>query len=332
MDVISGCQITGGEFRVQLHDDHWMAGSRTNEYSTAESFLISLFNRSAQYVKYPSLTKCPVCEYQRGNYSNSISIRLILNQLILEHKSKFQKMYQDFQAQVTRYQTMKENNSYDCLVCTEHVGQLGIAEKLPIDMQEVYGDLYRSLRRCNTCESTWCYLCEVPLDEHEGMSCIDVQKELLRNNPSLYETKKNSVKCPGCFANVMKTSGCNHMTCKCGAEFCYLCLKPYNSVETRHFDQCGPCYNKKFWKYTSGELMRFRKAYADPILANLWLGDVEKPKTLPTTANATTITNTSTKPSITNTSITNTSTKPSNHCAIWIIGGIGLLAAWMLNN
>jgi hypothetical protein len=45
--------------------------------------------------------------------------------------------------------------------------------------------------------------------------------------------------CPGCHAMVMKSDGCNHMTCNCGAEFC-MCqgcpyVKPVDEVYTHPF-------------------------------------------------------------------------------------------------
>ena len=33
--------------------------------------------------------------------------------------------------------------------------------------------------------------------------------------------------CPNCKKIVERTSGCHHMTCVCGYEFCYLCEREY---------------------------------------------------------------------------------------------------------
>jgi hypothetical protein len=41
-------------------------------------------------------------------------------------------------------------------------------------------------------------------------------------------------RCPRCHTPVFKTSGCNHITCKCGAHWCYVCC--------RGFDTKDPCY------------------------------------------------------------------------------------------
>lgn len=35
--------------------------------------------------------------------------------------------------------------------------------------------------------------------------------------------------CPWCMKLVSKGVGCNHMTCKCGKEFCFWCVKKYEN-------------------------------------------------------------------------------------------------------
>lgn len=41
--------------------------------------------------------------------------------------------------------------------------------------------------------------------------------------------------CPFCKMWVEKTMGCNHMSCRCGKDFCYLCGKP---MDMRKGHQC----------------------------------------------------------------------------------------------
>jgi hypothetical protein len=36
--------------------------------------------------------------------------------------------------------------------------------------------------------------------------------------------------CPGCKHMVERTSGCNRMTCRCGAQFCYHCGNAYSKA------------------------------------------------------------------------------------------------------
>jgi hypothetical protein len=35
--------------------------------------------------------------------------------------------------------------------------------------------------------------------------------------------------CPGCQLRTTRISGCNHMTCPCGYEWCFVCRGSWNS-------------------------------------------------------------------------------------------------------
>jgi hypothetical protein len=49
---------------------------------------------------------------------------------------------------------------------------------------------------------------------------------------------QNSKKCPGCYANIQKNEGCNHMTCsRCRQEFCWICQQKWNLCPSK------PCQN-----------------------------------------------------------------------------------------
>lgn len=51
--------------------------------------------------------------------------------------------------------------------------------------------------------------------------------------------------CPRCGVAVEKTSGCDHITCVCRAEWCYRCLAPYSRSRARglHCEHGPPCAN-----------------------------------------------------------------------------------------
>jgi len=58
-----------------------------------------------------------------------------------------------------------------------------------------------------------------------------------------WKTQRNtSVKsCPNCRATIEKDDGCNHMTCRCGYHWCWLCvaiIDPNNL--TQHFSEHHP--------------------------------------------------------------------------------------------
>ena len=69
----------------------------------------------------------------------------------------------------------------------------------------------------------FCLLCEK--SSHEGKcheSSDKVSQEWI-----LMNTKK----CPNCNMDVYKDQGCNHITCRCGIHFCWLCRQVYNYNE-----------------------------------------------------------------------------------------------------
>ncbi|KAK4445275.1 putative RING finger protein [Podospora aff. communis PSN243] len=71
---------------------------------------------------------------------------------------------------------------------------------------------------CVKCSATTCSLCKKPA--HSTTDCPDdpAARELMR----LAEAEKWR-KCSSCSRYVELTIGCNHITCRCGAQFCYEC-------------------------------------------------------------------------------------------------------------
>ncbi|KAI1074383.1 hypothetical protein F5B20DRAFT_586270 [Whalleya microplaca] len=75
----------------------------------------------------------------------------------------------------------------------------------------------RSLARCTAGHWT-CTLCRG--GEHEGANCPQDRELIQTNELAEAEGWKH---CPGCGALVEHREACQHMTCRCGAEFCYVC-------------------------------------------------------------------------------------------------------------
>src|SRR6218665_1634373 len=48
--------------------------------------------------------------------------------------------------------------------------------------------------------------------------------------------------CVKCGNLISHNTGCKHMTCRCGYVFCFVCLKPYNTISKRW--ECGWAYSK----------------------------------------------------------------------------------------
>jgi hypothetical protein len=72
--------------------------------------------------------------------------------------------------------------------------------------------------RCPFCEKAMCMLCKKK--DHSGVCRQDKKLKAL--------IEKSKWKFCPCGQLVEKKHGCNHMTCRCGREFCYRCGKPYD--------------------------------------------------------------------------------------------------------
>ncbi|KAH7836707.1 hypothetical protein Vadar_004614 [Vaccinium darrowii] len=80
--------------------------------------------------------------------------------------------------------------------------------------------------RCKRCQGLFCMYCKVPW--HNNMSCVTY----LRSNPSpsAEDAKLKSLarknlwrQCVKCSNMVELAEGCNHIYCRCGHQFCYIC-------------------------------------------------------------------------------------------------------------
>jgi hypothetical protein len=97
---------------------------------------------------------------------------------------------------------------------------------------------------CAKCHTTFCGLCRRPWNDlsttsrnrrrrrfsHAGVSCAAYRH---RNPPmdgddyAFASQVANARMCPGCSLRTSRTDGCNHMTCPCGVEWCYICERPW---------------------------------------------------------------------------------------------------------
>lgn len=64
------------------------------------------------------------------------------------------------------------------------------------------------------------------------------QKKLLKfEKQNIDWIKEHTKSCPNCDNAIEKNKGCNHMTCKCGYEFCWYCLEECKKP-CEHFKAC----------------------------------------------------------------------------------------------
>ncbi|KAI1268825.1 hypothetical protein F5Y18DRAFT_372656 [Xylariaceae sp. FL1019] len=112
----------------------------------------------------------------------------------------------------------------------------------------VAGQIYPpgcSKARCDACSHSSCVHHDIPW--HNGETCeqYDKRTKKQRRSDKLSEkhVQKTTKPCPGCKKNVHKFSGCDHITCFCGHEWCWLCFSPYTRdhnlfLQCNHKEEC----------------------------------------------------------------------------------------------
>ena len=76
-----------------------------------------------------------------------------------------------------------------------------------------------SRARCTKCRiAEFCLKCTRASHGGECDRLDEASEQLIRENTRV---------CPRCLAHVEKNGGCNHMSCRCGAHFCWLCNQSY---------------------------------------------------------------------------------------------------------
>jgi hypothetical protein len=77
---------------------------------------------------------------------------------------------------------------------------------------------------------TFCLSCGKHGDNNNSESGNGANKKNshdIENDKSNNWLLENTKPCPKCKANICKDEGCNHMTCRCGHHFCWLCGAEY---------------------------------------------------------------------------------------------------------
>eukprot|EP00697_Spironema_sp_BW2_P007383 gnl/Spiro4/21643_TR10602_c0_g1_i1.p1 gnl/Spiro4/21643_TR10602_c0_g1~~gnl/Spiro4/21643_TR10602_c0_g1_i1.p1 ORF type:complete len:972 (+),score=185.22 gnl/Spiro4/21643_TR10602_c0_g1_i1:94-2916(+) len=76
-------------------------------------------------------------------------------------------------------------------------------------------DLKRSV--CGSCSYVLCFDCNSKF--HPFLTCTEVHDSML----AVWARDKDASSCPKCGVGIERTMGCNHMTCRCGHQFCFMC-------------------------------------------------------------------------------------------------------------
>ena len=109
----------------------------------------------------------------------------------------------------------------------KHPGQFQYCKTT--DCKQVYRR-GKTARPCPSCLMSICTSCHK--EEHCGMTCaerelLDNRAEQERRNEQWASTS-GAKHCPRCRVFVQKTDGCNHMECRCGVHFCWICLQVFD--------------------------------------------------------------------------------------------------------
>ena len=112
----------------------------------------------------------------------------------------------------------KEHDLTDCPNCIDADGIDGLGKKIPSRSNNPTTDVHQ----CQTCNSIYCIRCKALFDrygrlDHTMISCAEYIEAKERFEGVKY------IKCPGCNVDIYKNEGCNHITCICKVEFCYIC-------------------------------------------------------------------------------------------------------------
>nr|XP_033697242.1 E3 ubiquitin-protein ligase RNF216 isoform X4 [Tursiops truncatus] len=101
---------------------------------------------------------------------------------------------------------------------------------------------------CRKCQGLW--------KEHNGLTCEELaEKDDIKYRTSIEEkmTAARIRKCHKCGTGLIKSEGCNRMSCRCGAQMCYLCRVSISGYD--HFCQhprspgapCQECSRCSLW-------------------------------------------------------------------------------------
>ncbi|KAG6840137.1 hypothetical protein C0991_008601 [Blastosporella zonata] len=100
------------------------------------------------------------------------------------------------------------------------------------DCTQIYRANTRMMLKCPSCFAEVCSSCHE--EAHEGMSCEDRQNQKVQQEEQLnnqWATSHGVKRCPSCTVYIEKIEGCNHMTCRCGAHICWICVAVFPAHE-----------------------------------------------------------------------------------------------------
>ncbi|KAM8934684.1 E3 ubiquitin-protein ligase RNF216 [Pelodytes ibericus] len=106
------------------------------------------------------------------------------------------------------------------------------------------------------CRKETCKKCQKPWKEHADLTCEELAESDDVKYRTFIEEKMTAArvrKCHVCATGLIKSEGCNRMSCRCGAQMCYLCRTSISGYD--HFCQhphspgapCRECTRCSLW-------------------------------------------------------------------------------------
>ncbi len=238
-------QIKGS--KICLHMNEYVMESTAVDMikSMQESFTYSSTHNSL-------VCKCPCSKIDgRGNFTDKpcgqiIVINYVLGQLPLKIINELKNNIEATLNRAKRDHIFKQYRyATECPVCVNPKYYEGIGFPL-IDGfgdDEELADNKINCRECNTCGEIWCALCGglyfTSNTPHDFITCNQLDR--LNVDISAKLVSKISTKCPKCGANIQRITGCNHITCRCGADFCYKCGNNLKYIKDSEEYYCSVC-------------------------------------------------------------------------------------------
>ena|SRR2546423_1118413 len=82
---------------------------------------------------------------------------------------------------------------------------------------------------CHRCKFKSCYTCRTP--SHPNMTCAQYKAHTSPPDPRTDKyLAQNTRVCRNCRRWCQKWDGCDHITCMCGAEWCWICGVSYQEI------------------------------------------------------------------------------------------------------
>ena len=155
--------------------------------------------------------RCPICLNQNRH---EINYKIILDCLLLGNKDKLAVKLEN-----KSLNYLAENNPDAVSYCPT----AGCKYMCFYDKDEYH-------LNCPLCKKSYCLKCKT--EWHRGLTCGEYQMHRINNENEIkfeeYVKGNNFKQCPNCKRWAEKISGCDHIVCTCGREFCYHCGQLYD--------------------------------------------------------------------------------------------------------